>query len=125
PVGGARGLERLHHHLHGLRLDSRSIISAWEDGDDLAVRTVDRYVDLISRFLALVVNLIGASVVPVGGGLGTVAPLIGRLDLAVRGRILRTTSEPLLVQARHPADAPLIGAALLARQDARGRLGME
>ena len=117
-VGGARGLERLHHHLHGVRLDSRSIVEAWGRGDSQAGRTVELQVDVVSRFLAMVVNLVGASVVPVGGGLGTVARLVECLDLAVRSRILRPTSAPLVVPAQYPADAPLIGAALLAMQSA-------
>ena len=62
PVGGARGLEWLHHHLHGVKLDSRlndlpnfdlglelacsEIVSdqangAWSDGADHAVKDPD------------------------------------------------------------------------------------
>lgn len=117
-VGGARGLERLHHHLHGVRLDSRSIVEAWCRGESQAGHTIGLQVDVVSRFLAMVVNLVGASVVPVGGALGTVVRLVECLDLAVRSRILRPTSAPIVVPAQYLADAPLIGAAFLATQPA-------
>ncbi len=114
PVGGARGLERLHRHLHGVTLDSRAIVAAWSDGDGRAGRTIALQIEIISRFLAMVINVVGAAVVPVGGALGTVTPLVARLDQAVRGRIVRPTSSPLVVPALRPADAPLLGAAHLA-----------
>ena len=70
-------------------------------------------VDWGSRFLALVVNTVGAEIGPVGGGLGGIAALTGRLDALVRARILRPTNRALVVPARYPADAALLGAALL------------
>jgi len=113
-VGGARGIEKLHRHLHGIDLPSTAIIAAWENDEATAAQTVDLYVELVSRPLALAVNIIGPDIIPVGGGLGNAHALVARLDEAVRERILRNISRPLVVPAQLTVDAGLIGAAGLA-----------
>jgi N-acetylglucosamine kinase len=110
-VGGARGIERLHRHQHGVELASTAIVEAWIAGDTAAGHTVDLYVELVAQPLALVVNVVGPDIIPVGGGLGNSAPLIARLDQAVRSRILRHSDRPLVVPAQLTVDAGLIGAA--------------
>ena len=47
--------------------------------------------ELVAGPLAMVVNVVGADVVPVGGGLSKAPGLVGYLDEAVRVRILRKT----------------------------------
>jgi len=112
-VGGARGLERLHGALGQPALDSRAIIDAWQAGDAAAERTVAVFIDLLAGPLAMLVNTLGASILPVGGGLSNSAPLIARLDAAVRAAILRKTDAPLIVPGQSGAEAGLIGAAWL------------
>ena len=112
-VGGARGLERLHEALHQRRQDSREIIAAWQAGDAAAERTIGCYIALLSGPLAMLVNTIGASILPVGGGLANSAPLIARLDQAVRAAILRKTDAPIIVPGLSGAEPGLIGAAWL------------
>ena len=112
-VGGARGLERLHETVHGTRFASEEIIDLWLKGDAGAARTIDVYVDLVSPPLALTVNITGATIVPVGGGLSNVAPLLQRLDEAVRARILRRFDRPLVVPSQCRPEPGIIGAALL------------
>lgn len=112
-VGGARGIERLHLILHGAELPSMAIIEQWSGGDAAAAQTLDLYIELVSQPLALVANIVGPHIIPVGGGLGNSRPLIARLDAAVRQRILRKTDRPLVVPAQLTVDAGLIGAASL------------
>lgn len=112
-VGGARGLERLHLALHQQPLNSREIIAAWQAGDASAERTICCYIDLLSGPLAMLVNTVGASILPVGGGLANSAPLIARLDQAVRAAILRKTVSPIIVPGQAGAEPGLIGAAWL------------
>lgn len=118
-VGGARGLERLHRHMHGAELPSTEIIAAWERREAEAAATVDLYVELVALPLALTVNIVGPDIVPVGGGLGNSAALVARLDQAVRPRILRRIDRPLVVPAQLTVDAGLLGAANLAFSEAR------
>ncbi|SKA30000.1 ROK family protein [Consotaella salsifontis] len=113
-VGGARGMERLDATLHGgSPRDSRAILAAWREGEPRALETIETYLDLVAEPLALVVNVTGAGIVPVGGGLSNDGELISALDKAVRERILRRTDRPLVVAALNRADAGLRGAALL------------
>lgn len=112
-VGAARGMERLHRHLHGVDLPSTAIVAAWLAGDAAAARTIDIQIDLLAGPLALVVNVVGPDIVPVGGGLGSVAQFITRLDCAVRQRILRKLDVPLVVPTTLSVEPGLVGAASL------------
>lgn len=112
-LAGARGLGRLDRHLNGGARDSRAVVAAWAAGESAARRTVAVWLDLVSAPLAMVVNVIGPSVVPVGGGLANDRGLVGALDRAVRARILRRTDAPLLVPAVHRVEPGLIGASFL------------
>lgn len=112
-VGAARGMERLHAHIHGVSLASTEIIAAWDTGDEAAARTIDVYVDIVSAPLAMTLNIVGASIVPVGGGLANSRSLIGKLDEAVRRRILRRTDRPLVIPAELKIEPGLIGAGVL------------
>jgi N-acetylglucosamine kinase len=114
-VGGARGLERLHDTLHQQRQPSTAIVDAWLAGEPDAARTIDCYIDLLAGALAMLANTLGASVMPVGGGLSRCAPLVDLLDRAVRARMLRRSGAPLLVVGQAGAEPGLLGAAWLAR----------
>lgn len=109
----ARGLEKLHTHLHDETLTSEEIITAWSEQDPLAARTIDVYVDVLAGPLALVANVTGATIMPVGGGLSNVPALLAEIDRAVRARILRKFNRPLVVRAECQIEPGLIGAALL------------
>lgn len=111
-VGGARGLERLHEARTGESLGSKEIVQRWQADDAAAVATMALWRDLVAGPLALVLNVVGAGVVPVGGGLSRAPGLVAFLDQAVRGAVLRTTSSALLVPAKCGADAGLLGAAM-------------
>jgi len=112
-IGGARGLERLHAALHGDALASHEIIEAWERGNAGAARTVEAYVDLVSSPLALVINITGATIVPIGGGLSNSEALVAEIDRTVRQRVLRRFDRPLVVRGECRLEPGLIGAALL------------
>ncbi|MBW9054048.1 ROK family protein [Rhizobium mesosinicum] len=112
-VGGARGVERLHKTLHDLDFSSEEIIADWQSGEEKANRTIDVYVDLVASPLALAINITGATIVPVGGGLSNAEPLLAELDQAVRARILRKFDRPLVVRSECRIEPGLIGAALL------------
>ncbi len=103
-IGGARGLERLHLALTGEVLEVREIVAGRE-------ATVQRWLEIVGGVLAMVVNVVGADVVPVGGGLSNDTGLIARLDGAVRARMLRRMQGALVVPAECGPDAGLIGAA--------------
>ncbi|WP_246831410.1 ROK family protein [Pseudotabrizicola formosa] len=110
-VGGARGLEKLHAGLHGGAQPATAILADWGRGAAPAGQTVALWLNLIAPPLALVVNVLGASVLPVGGGLSNVPALLSALDRRVRAAILRPTDIPLIVPALCRPEPGLIGAA--------------
>ncbi len=112
-IGSARGMEKLHRHLAGSELKAEEILDAWQTGDVDAARTIDVYIDILSAPLALVVNMTGATIVPVGGGLSNSLPLIAALDRAVKARVLRKFQRPLVVRAECAIEPGLVGAAVL------------
>ncbi|MEZ5796965.1 MAG: ROK family protein [Paracoccaceae bacterium] len=111
-IGGARGLERLHQRLTGDSQGSDHITAAWSAGEPAATATMELWRDLVSGPLAMVLNVVGSGAVPVGGGLSQAPGLVSFLDVALRGRLLRSTSAALLVPAQCGADAGLLGAAM-------------
>jgi N-acetylglucosamine kinase len=112
-VCSARGMEKLHAHLHGTTLTSEDIITSWQMQHAQAMRTIDVYVDVLAAPLALVANVTGATIMPVGGGLSNSLELLGEIDRAVRARILRKFDRPLVVKAECQIEPGLIGAAIL------------
>lgn len=111
-VGSARGIERLHRMLTGEMQDAEGIVARWQAGETAASATLELWRDLVAGPLAMVLNVVGASVVPVGGGLSRAPGLVAYLDQAVRARVLRSTAAALLVPAICGPDAGLLGAAL-------------
>lgn len=118
-IGSARGMEKLHMHLHRQDMTSEEIIAAWLGGNPDAARTIDILVDILASPLAIVINVTGATIVPVGGGLSNSRELLATLDEAVRARILRRFARPLVVPAICRIEPGLIGSAVLGLKHAR------
>lgn len=114
--GGARGLERLHLALGHDTADSHGIIEGWKSDLPDASLTVEVWAELVSEPLAFALNMAGAAIVPVGGGLGSEPALVTLLDRAVRGRLGRDEGSPIVVPGLLAPDAGLIGSAILGRQ---------
>ncbi|MFK7853820.1 MAG: ROK family protein [Granulosicoccus sp.] len=132
-LGGARGLERLYRHFALIRsgneesntpvpsspdcfeLDSESILKAWSNREPLALHVVDIWLDIVGGALVSAINLLGASIVAVGGGLANNEALISALDKEVRQRCLNSYATPLLYTAVGGAESALVGAAIAAR----------
>ncbi|NRF11664.1 ROK family protein [Agrobacterium pusense] len=118
-IGSARGMEKLHMHLHRQDITSEEIIAAWLGGNPDAARTIDILVDILASPLAMVINVTGATIVPVGGGLSNSRELLATLNEAVRARILRRFARPLVVPAICRIEPGLIGSAVLGLKHAR------
>lgn len=114
--GSVRGLEYIHEGLTGEKLARQAITAAWHGGNAAAAKTIETYVDLLTGPLAMIVNTLGPSVIPVGGGLSAETELLAAIDTAVRGRVLARYPEPLVVPGATRGASGLIGAAMLARE---------
>lgn len=117
-VGAARGMERLALALEGVVMTSEAIVQGWRAGDAVAGRVVAAWLALVGGQLAMVVNVLGVTAVPVGGGLANAVDLVAALDRVVRAGILRKTTAPLVMPAVLGPDAGLIGAAEAAHDQA-------
>ena len=102
--------------LTGKDASSFEIVSGWTGGDAECERVIDVYLDLVSTVLALVLNIVGATIVPVGGGLANSRELVSALDERVRAKMLYRSPVPLLVPAQLTVNPAFIGAALLGFQ---------
>lgn len=114
-LGGARGLERLYSHFNRVGVtdkDSRLIVNDWINQEPSAMHVVDIWLDVVGGALASAVNLLGNSVVAVGGGLANSKSLIEALDVEVRNRCLADFSAPLLYRTISGAEQGLLGAAI-------------
>nr|WP_316656002.1 ROK family protein [uncultured Gellertiella sp.] len=109
----ARGMEKIHRYLCNEVKTSEEITDAWLGGDEKATRTIDVLADITAGPLAMILNLTGAGIVPVGGGLARCAPLIAEIDQRVRQRILRKSDQPLVVPGLCTIEPGLVGAAVL------------
>lgn len=109
-IGSARGIERLHAHLHRRAQTAETIIAAWQAEDARATETVEVWLEVMAGPLAMVLNVVGATVVPVGGGMGRALPLVVALDAAVQARRLWQAPEPVVVPAQLHGEPGLIGA---------------
>lgn len=109
----ARGMEKLHLHLHATAADSVAIVAGWERGEAAAARTIGLWLEILSGPLAMIENLLGAGIIAVGGGLSNSAALVAALDAEVRRRILRRFARPLVVPALCAIEPGLVGAAVL------------
>lgn len=113
-LGGARGIERLHRLLHGEDVTAPDLVARWQAGGAQAAATVAEWRCILGGPLAMLVNTLGVTCLPVGGGLGNAPALISALDETVRAGILRQSATPLVVPARLGPDAGLRGAAAAA-----------
>ncbi|WP_029375414.1 ROK family protein [Oceanicola sp. S124] len=113
----ARGIERLYRHIAGAELPSTEVLARWHAGEALAGKTVEAWLEVLSGPLAMVINMTGATVVPVGGGLSNDVALMQALDAATRPLTLAKQDDPLVVRAQCQTEPGLIGAAILALQE--------
>ena len=120
-IGGARGLEALHVAAGNGFADSKAIVEGWSAGDAACRATMVSYVSLLSDALALTLNITGARIVPVGGGLSNAQPLLQAIEAEVQRKVLLPRPEPFIVRGETGHNGGLWGihAQLLDLEDAR------
>ena len=108
-IGGARGLEALHAATGNSLADSRQIVDGWAVGDPACSATVAAYVGVLSDALALTLNITGAQIVPIGGGLSSAAELLSAIDAEVRRKTLVARSQPVVIKGETGQNGGLWG----------------
>lgn len=111
--GAGIGMTNIHFDYSGESSDARNILASWHANDEVATRTVDAFVHLVSDALALVVNIVDPQIVPVGGGLSNDEKLISYLDAETRRKSLGNLQKALIVPGKYNTSGCLLGASFL------------
>ena len=87
-------------------------------GDEGARGALDRYVDRLTRSLAMVINVLDPEVVVLGGGLSNLPELPERIEIGLPEWIFSDHSSTRVVRNRHGDSSGVRGAAWLWPSDA-------
>lgn len=98
---------------HGAGLKAPEIIARARAGDAAAQAAFARYVDRLSRALAVVVDLIDPDVIVLGGGMSNVAELYDRLPAALAPHVFADGVDTPIRPAIHGDSSGVRGAAWL------------
>lgn len=107
------GLQRDFFEATGVRLSGERIVAASRQGDPPAVAAFGRYVDRLSRALAVVVNLIDPDVIVLGGGMANVSELYDVLPDLIRRHVFSDSWAARIVRAQWGDSSGVRGAARL------------
>jgi fructokinase len=91
----------------------QATVAAIESGDAPAMAALDRYVDRLSRALAVTCDLIDPDVIVLGGGMSNVEALYDRLPAAIVPHVFSDTFETPVRKALHGDSSGVRGAAWL------------
>ena len=107
------GLEQDMHRQTGATLTAQQVVEAARAGEAQAAAAFDRYVDRLGRALAVLVDIIDADAIVLGGGMSNVAEVYERVPNIVAGLIFSDTFETPIVRAKHGDSSGVRGAAWL------------
>lgn len=111
--GAGIGMTNIYFDYSGKTSNARSILSSWHAEDDIATKSVEAFVHLVSDALALVVNIVDPQIMPVGGGLSNDGELIAHLDAETRRKSLGNLKNELIVPGKYNTNGCLLGASFL------------
>ena len=98
---------------------SGALAEAWQQGDKLVGRVLDRAAKHLASGIASVANLLNPEIIVLGGGVieGLGEPYVQRIRALVRKQPLHASTESVtIVRSELGDDAGVTGAALLARR---------
>ena len=107
------GLEQDMHRQTGASLTAAQIVGAARTGELQAAAALDRYIYRLGRALAVLVDIIDADAIVLGGGMSNVAELYDRVPEIVAGRIFSDAFETPILRAKHGDSSGVRGAAWL------------
>ncbi len=107
------GLEQDMHRQTGANPTAEQVVDAARAGEPRAAAALDRYIDRLGRALAVLVDIIDADAIVLGGGMSNVAELYERVPEIVAGRIFSDAFETPILRAKHGDSSGVRGAAWL------------
>ena len=107
------GFERDYAADGGTARNGRDIVAAAQSGEDVAVRTLDRYVARLARALASVINVLDPHVIVLGGGMSNVPGLAEAVATHLPAWVFSDSVETRVVRHQHGDSSGVRGAAWL------------
>jgi len=107
------GLEQDMHRQTGANWAAEQVVEAARTGEPQAAGALDRYVDRLGRALAVLVDIIDADAIVLGGGMSNVDELYERVPQIVADRIFSDSFETPILRAKHGDSSGVRGAAWL------------
>jgi len=111
--GAGIGMANIYFDYSGISSNARSILSSWHEADDVATKTVETFVHLVTNALALVVNIVDPQIMPVGGRRSNDNRLIAYLDMETRRKSLGNLQAELIIPGKYNTNGCLLGASFL------------
>lgn len=108
------GLEFLHQHFGGPSISGIEIISLWDNGDPIACKTMDCYMDILGSCFSNIVLNHDPDVIVLGGGISLVDKVVAELPNHLNQHIFKGFSSPPIVPAKFGDASGARGAAILA-----------
>ncbi len=97
----------------GEKLNGESIIERYEQGEQRAAATFERYIDRLGRQMALIVNILDPDIFVLGGGISNIPYIYHTLAEHIEPYIVPDTFLTPIVQAKHGDSSGVRGAAWL------------
>jgi fructokinase len=94
-------------------LDAQGVFAQAEDGEAVATRAVDRWLDRLARSLATVLNVLDPDVVVIGGGLSNAAIIYRELPRRLGPFVFSDRIDTAILPAAHGDSSGVRGAARL------------
>ncbi len=107
------GLARDFQARAGVAARAEEILRRRELGDGAAIAAIERFLDRLSRYLAVLVNIVDPDIVVLGGGLSSLADIYRAVPTRVRDLSFGGEARLKLVPAKHGASSGVRGAAWL------------
>lgn len=108
-----RGFEWLYRDLHGEHKNAKTIISEFYQGDEQAVKFVDKFVELMAICLANLITILDPDMIVFGGGLSNFDHLYTALPNALPKHLMRSAKVPVIKKAIYGDAGGSRGAAAL------------
>jgi fructokinase len=107
------GLEQDLYRRTGATLTAQHIVEAARAGETQAAAAFDRYIDRLGRALAVLVDIVDADAIVLGGGMSNVTELYERVPAIVASHIFSDAFETPILRALHGDSSGVRGAAWL------------
>jgi fructokinase len=107
------GLEQDHLRQTGKTWRAQQVVEAARAGEPEPAAAFDRYVDRLGRALSVLVDIVDADAIVLGGGMSNVGELYERVPAVVAERVFSDTFETPILPALHGDSSGVRGAAWL------------